>query len=137
MGKATDVEVSNRLVTIYDLLVKSYTYNEIIRYCADKYNISARQADKYIEKATKQIVQNNTDKLESMRAVATTKYMRWIKKAEAADNMMEVRKLQERIDKINGLEIKNINMYTDDESVKKMLEVSKQLKGESNNDKSV
>lgn len=110
MNKATKAEVNERVMQVYALLIKSATYNDIVRYCKEKYQICSSQSDKYIKKATALIQKNNMDALESMRALSTTKYMKWITMLEKDGNIVEASKLQARIDKINGLESTNVNV---------------------------
>ena len=51
--KGTNVEVDARVNTVYDLLLHAYSRTQIVRYCAEEWDISERQAENYIARARK------------------------------------------------------------------------------------
>ena len=51
MNKADTQESSKRLLQINDWLLDGKSFQQIIRYCADKWNIKERQVYNYIKKA--------------------------------------------------------------------------------------
>ena len=110
MDKATKAESEERTLTIYDLLCKGYSFNDIVEYCIQKYNIKKAQTSRYIKRATKRIMLNNEREVEEKRAEAVTRYLRWMKIYEEKEDYFKAAKMQKRIDKINGLEVENINL---------------------------
>jgi len=108
--KATKPEVEQRILVIYQLCCKGYSFTEIVQYCKQKYEIKKTQTSKYIKRAYKKILENNKGEIENKRAEAITRYLSWLKKAEEKGNITDAVKIQSRIDKINGLEVENINL---------------------------
>lgn len=54
MGKkSTNVEIDERINTVYDLLLRAYSRTQIVRYCAECWDIAERQAENYIARARK------------------------------------------------------------------------------------
>ncbi len=49
--KGTKLEVSSRINVVYGLLATATSRQEIILHCAEKFNVSERQADTYITRA--------------------------------------------------------------------------------------
>ena len=103
--KATNAEISERLKIMYEMLVKGYSRADIIRYFQDKYNITENNVDRYIKQTYSIIARNNAEEMEKMRAMATTRYLRWMVQAEKEGGIELASKMQARIDKINGLEV--------------------------------
>ena len=62
--KGTNVEVDARVNTVYDLLLHAYSRTQIVRYCAEEWDISERQAENYIARARKlqqEVAEQNRD----------------------------------------------------------------------------
>lgn len=51
--KSTNVEIDERINTVYDLLLRAYSRTQIVRYCAEYWDIAERQAENYIARARK------------------------------------------------------------------------------------
>ena len=51
MGKATNAESNLRTNTVYGLLVDGKSRGDIVRFCAETWDLKDRQADTYIAKA--------------------------------------------------------------------------------------
>ena len=51
--KGTNVEVDGRVNAVYDLLLQAYSRAQIVRHCAEEWDISERQAENYIARARK------------------------------------------------------------------------------------
>jgi hypothetical protein len=51
--KGTNVEVDGRVNAVYDLLLQAYSRTQIVRHCAEEWDISERQAENYIARARK------------------------------------------------------------------------------------
>jgi hypothetical protein len=49
--KSTNVEIDERINTVYDLLLRAYSRTQIIRYCAEQWNVGERQAENYMARA--------------------------------------------------------------------------------------
>ena len=62
--KGTNVEVDGRVNAVYDLLLQAYNRTQIVRHCAEEWNISERQAENYIARARKlqqEVAEQNRD----------------------------------------------------------------------------
>ena len=49
--KCTNVEIDERINTVYDLLLRAYSRTQIVRYCAEHWNVGERQAENYMARA--------------------------------------------------------------------------------------
>ncbi len=49
--KSTNVEIDERVNTVYDLLLRAYSRTQILRYAADTWQVSERQAELYMARA--------------------------------------------------------------------------------------
>ena len=49
--KSTNVEIDNRVNTVYDLLLRSYSRTQILRYAAEAWGVKDRTAETYIQRA--------------------------------------------------------------------------------------
>jgi hypothetical protein len=49
--KSTNVEIDNRVNTVYDLLLRSYSRTQILRYAAETWGVKDRTAETYIQRA--------------------------------------------------------------------------------------
>jgi hypothetical protein len=49
--KSTNVEIDERINTVYDLLLRAYSRTQIVRYCAEHWNVGERQAENYMARA--------------------------------------------------------------------------------------
>ena len=49
--KSTNVEIDERVNTVYDLLLRAHSRTQIVRYAAETWNVSERQADLYMTRA--------------------------------------------------------------------------------------
>jgi hypothetical protein len=62
--KGTNVEVDCRVNAVYDLLLQAYNRTQIVRHCAEEWDISERQAENYIARARKlqqEVAEQNRD----------------------------------------------------------------------------
>jgi hypothetical protein len=49
--KSTNVEIDQRINTVYDLLLRAYNRTQIVRYASEEWQVSERQAETYIARA--------------------------------------------------------------------------------------
>jgi hypothetical protein len=49
--KSTNVEIDERVNTVYDLLLRAYSRTQILRYAAETWNVSERQGELYMARA--------------------------------------------------------------------------------------
>lgn len=49
--KSTNVEIDGRINAVYDLLLRAHSRTQIVRYCAEHWNVGERQAENYIARA--------------------------------------------------------------------------------------
>ena len=62
--KGTNIEVDGRVNAVYDLLLQAYNRTQIVRHCAEEWDISERQAENYIARARKlqqEVAEQNRD----------------------------------------------------------------------------
>lgn len=53
--KSTHAEITLRIATIYEMVVKGASRKYILRYCTKNYNINSRQVDIYLKKVNDEI----------------------------------------------------------------------------------
>lgn len=111
MGKkSTDGEIALRVQEVYECIVQGLTYNDIVRYCKEKWNItSTRTVHEYVKRATEQISQKVSEKMEYTRDEAVTRYLRLYVKSYKEGRTQDCIRILSRLDKINGLEVFNIH----------------------------
>lgn len=49
--KSTNVEIDERVNTVYDLLLRAYSRTQILRYASETWDVSERQAELYMSRA--------------------------------------------------------------------------------------
>jgi hypothetical protein len=49
--KSTNVEIDERVNTVYDLLLRAHSRTQILRYAAETWQVSERQAELYMSRA--------------------------------------------------------------------------------------
>ena len=60
--KATNVEIDKRIHKVYDLLLQGHSKTQIVRFCAEKFEVSLRQSEEYMSRA--RILQSEDAQLE-------------------------------------------------------------------------
>lgn len=51
MSKATELEIENRIDYVFEMYVKGASTKYILRHCSEKWNISNRQIETYLQRA--------------------------------------------------------------------------------------
>jgi hypothetical protein len=49
--KSTNVEIDERVNTVYDLLLRAYSRTQIVRFCSEHWDVGERQAENYMARA--------------------------------------------------------------------------------------
>jgi hypothetical protein len=49
--KSTNTEIDQRINVVYDMLLRAYNRTQIVRYAAEEWQVSERQAETYIARA--------------------------------------------------------------------------------------
>lgn len=60
--KSTNTEIDERVNIVYDLLLRGHSKTQIVRHCADNFNVALRQSEEYISRA--RILQSIDSELE-------------------------------------------------------------------------
>ena len=88
MGKkSTNAEMTARVREVYGLLVKSYSRFEILQYAAEKWEVSDRTADIYIQRARELIQQDSDIERPQWLAAAIARLVKYEQKAGREDNL--------------------------------------------------
>jgi hypothetical protein len=122
-NKLINTNASNdpRIVELYELMLKGYNHHEILRY-SSKWSCSSRTIDKLIRQAKDLIIEINKKNMEQLRAEATLRYLRWMRKCEELQSYDSCARMQQRIDKINGLEERVVRVTVEENKDKSLLE---------------
>lgn len=88
MGKkATNLQVQERINTIYQLLIKSWSRFDILQYAAKEWDLSSRQTDEYIHRARKLIEEDSAIERPQWLAAAVRRLAEYEKRAGRDDQV--------------------------------------------------
>ena len=131
--KSTDAEVQRRINDIYHQIIIGSTYTDIVEYCRQNYKVTAKKTvARYLNGAKEIIKKIALPEQEEARKEAIAFYNKILKEAYESGQIKEARHIRTRLDKIQGLEIENINVRTDGltfpELEKEILKVHREAK---------
>lgn len=113
--KSTDAEVIQRVSEVQNLILQGHQRHEILRFTANKWQVSPRSTDEYIARATKNIKEINLATLQDNSAIITTALWKAFRSAVEVANISEQRQILMAIAKLKGLEQHTINHVIQDE----------------------
>jgi|TARA_R100001480_G_scaffold30691_2_gene41668 hypothetical protein len=88
MGKkSTNLEIQERVNTIYQLLIKSWSRFDILQYAATEWNLSSRQTDEYLARARKLIEEDSAIERPQWLAAAVRRLAEYEKRAGRDDQV--------------------------------------------------
>ena len=88
MGKkSTNLEIQERVNTIYQLLIKSWSRFDILQYAATEWNLSSRQTDEYLARARKLIEEDSSIERPQWLAAAVRRLAEYEKRAGRDDQV--------------------------------------------------
>jgi hypothetical protein len=87
MGKSTNAEMISRVREVYGLLVKSHSRFEILQYAAERWLVSERTADIYIQRARELIQQDSEIERPQWLAAAIARLVKYEQRAGNEDNL--------------------------------------------------
>ena len=93
--KSTNVEIEERVNTVYQLLLQSHSRFEIVQYAAKEWGVQPRQADEYLARARQLIARDSDIKREEWLASAVSRLVQYEKRAGRNDNLMVAMKALE------------------------------------------
>lgn len=102
-GRATDAEVAKRVYTVSQMLTVGYKRQEILQFCAEKYDVQERQADTYIARARDVIKEEVKADLDYHRAVVEKRLEDLFLKNYKIQDYRECRQLVNDIAKFHGV----------------------------------
>ncbi len=103
LKRSTIFEVNQRVKTFIDLLSKGHTRSYLVRYASENYKVTSRQADDYIAKATKELLEINEQSLELIKARLAKRQWGLVQKASDQNDLQVERAVVMDIAKLNGL----------------------------------
>ena len=124
--KTTNAEIELRIIEIYQAIIKGFSYTKIVKYCKQRWGVtSTRTVHEYLNKARERIKEIALPDMIGARQEATARYLDLYEKNYDQERYSNCIRIQERLDKINGLEITNLNMRIDentdiDEKIKEL-----------------
>ena len=109
--------VEERIVEIYSLLIKGWSFTDIRRFCRQNYQINShRTTDKYIAKAREMMRVSNAHTLEQRRDEQTERLLIVYKTCYELGKYREANDALKEINRINGLNEKIITIKHDDKN---------------------
>jgi len=88
MGKkSTNLEIQERVNTIYQFLIKSWSRFDILQYAATEWDLSAQQTDEYIARARKLIEEDSAIERPQWLAAAVRRLAEYEKRAGRDDQV--------------------------------------------------
>lgn len=103
MSKSTDAEISLRVATVSEMLIKGFSRQDILQYCAKEWNIQKRQSDEYIAKAKNKLIELAEKDIEFNKALAIERYNDLYRKNYGIKDYRECRQVQNDIVKLHGI----------------------------------
>jgi uncharacterized protein YoaH (UPF0181 family) len=58
MARSTKVETEHRINAIYKLLSQGYSRGQVVQFCAEKWGVSDRQSDTYMQRAREKLLED-------------------------------------------------------------------------------
>ena len=93
--KSTNVEIKQRVETVYQLLLESHSRFEIVQYAAKEWGVQPRQVDQYLARARQLIAEDSEIKREEWLASAVSRLVQYEKRAGRNNNLMVAMKALE------------------------------------------
>lgn len=120
--KATKAEVELRIATLHEMVVKGATYNFIVRYTSQEWEISRRQTDTYLKRVYKQIQKTYGDDYKKrLLDVQIAKLDELYQKNFTIQDFRECRNVIETLNKMIGLDAPTkIDHTTKGEKIKQL-----------------
>jgi hypothetical protein len=88
MGKkSTNLQIQERVNTVYQLLIKSYSRFEIVQYAAKEWGVADRQADEYLFRARQLIAKDSEIERPEWLAAAIARLVEYEKRAGREENL--------------------------------------------------
>tara|TARA_B110000444_G_C18722866_1_gene539380 strand:+ start:378 stop:701 length:324 start_codon:yes stop_codon:yes gene_type:complete len=88
MGKkSTNLQIQERVNTVYQLLIKSYSRFEIVQYASEKWGVGDRQADEYLARARQLIAKDSEIERPEWLAAAIARLVEYEKRAGRDDQI--------------------------------------------------
>ena len=88
MGKkSTNLQIQERVNTVYQLLIKSYSRFEIVQYASEKWGVGDRQADEYLARARQLIAKDSEIERPEWLAAAIARLVKYEQKAGRDENL--------------------------------------------------
>ena len=85
--KSTNVEIEERVNTVYKLLLQSHSRFEIVQYAANTWQVQPRQADEYLARARQLIAKDSEIERPEWLAAAIARLVQYEKRAGREDNL--------------------------------------------------
>lgn len=137
MAKATEAQVNQRILTVYDYLLQGKTRQRIIQLCS-KFGVSERQIDTYIKRASELIKQELIQDKSIIKSTVLQKQLDLYDLAVGKEDYETARKILSDFTKLNDLENPdklqiestntNINKEVRAESTENLLQLVKKRK---------
>lgn len=85
--KSTNVEIEERVNTVYQMLLQSHSRFEIVQYAAKTWDVKPRQADEYLSRARQLIAKDAEIERPEWLAAAIARLVQYEKRAGRSDNI--------------------------------------------------
>jgi hypothetical protein len=104
MAKSTDAETQKRVTAIYSMLLEGSSRAEIIQYGAKEWHVSDRMIDTYLARAREAFIEKEEADRDYQFNKSLSRYNQLYAKAFAEKDYKMCLQLQQRIDRLFGLE---------------------------------
>lgn len=101
--KATDAEITQRVLAITDLISQGASRSDIVQFCSSEYGVSDRHTATYLSRAYKIMRQQAEELAAQHYAIAIARYTKLYAKNYKVQDFRECRNVQQAIDKITIL----------------------------------
>jgi hypothetical protein len=111
MGKkATNIEVAERKKIIYSMIIQGISKYKILEYVRKNWGIGIKSLERYMGIIAREMQAINTKNMIAIKNEAIERYEDLYKRLFDLEKYYECIQVQARIDKINGIEVTNVNL---------------------------
>lgn len=110
MKKIATAKSLNAIKDIYQAFLKGYSYPQIYEEFPEKYGVSKRTVERYVQKAKAMLRENCNQDIEDWRALSNERYNDLYRMSLKMGDIETCVKIQNSVDKINGLNEKRVSL---------------------------
>lgn len=108
---------------IYNAFLNGYSYQRIYEEFPDKYGVSKRTIERYVQKAKAMLREDCDQDIEDWRALSNARYNDLYRLSMSLGDIENCIKIQNSVDKINGLNEKRVSLEVEKDPFEEFFKV--------------